>query len=66
MVMMEISTKTNDKAALLTFSMLLEINRKQLLKLKCQSMVDLSEVNVTCCSSYLTGEVEDLNETLYR
>ena len=63
---MEISPITNDKEDLQTFSMLLEINLKRLLKLKCQSMRPFLKVNVTCCSSYLTGEVEDLNETYCR
>ena len=35
--MMVISTKANAKASLQTFAMLLEINRKRLLKLKCQN-----------------------------
>jgi hypothetical protein len=66
MTLIEISAKTNGKAGLQAFSMLLEINRKRLLKLKCQSMMALSKVNFICCSSYLTGEVEDLNETYCR
>jgi len=61
---MMILIKANDKADLKAFSMLLEINQKRLLNLKLQSMEVLSEVNFTRCSSYLTREVEDVNETL--
>jgi hypothetical protein len=63
MRMMEISIETNQKIDVQHFSMLLEINLKRLLKLKCQNMMVLSKVNITCSSSYLTGEDEDLNET---